>query len=411
MGLILPQTVKVRTNPSNCKHYKEKGYEFKKCGDFIEVNVLDLPKGSTVKVKVVCDICGHESEVLYCYVNKNISNGTLITCRSNSCTNKKREDTNLERYGHICSLQSEEAKKKTKDTCMKKYGVDNPFGSKEIQNKSKKTCQSHFGCEYPTQSKIVQDKLKKTFKNHFGCNNPMQYKVIQDKAKATCKERYGVEYGAQSETIKNKAKITCQKKYGGNSAMCSEEIQNKSKITCKERYGVEYAMQNEEIKNKMLNSFQFNGTGPCSRAQKYIHFLIGGVLNKRVCNSLVDICFEEEKIAIEYDGGGHFLGELMINEDRSISKEAILREKNREDSIVNKGYKVIRFIATKDRIPSDEIILNLVNEFKNSNFKVVRIDFEEGTIDRDYKEKSHHNFGELRKITKKDLEQFESKKQ
>ena len=101
----------------------------------------------------------------------------------------------------------------------------------------------------------------------------------------------------------------------------------------------------------------------------------------------------------------------MINEDRCISKEAILREKNREDSIVNKGYKVIRFIATKDRIPSDEVILNLIEEFKNSNFKVVRIDFEEGTIDRDYKEKSHHNFGELRKITKKDLEQFESKKQ
>ena len=101
----------------------------------------------------------------------------------------------------------------------------------------------------------------------------------------------------------------------------------------------------------------------------------------------------------------------MINEDRSISKEAILREKNREDSIVNKGYKVIRFIATKDRIPLDEVILNLIEEFKNSDFKVVRIDFEEGTIDRDYKEKSHHNFGELRKITKKDLEQFESKKQ
>ena len=73
--------------------------------------------------------------------------------------------------------------------------------------------------------------------------------------------------------------------------------------------------------------------------------------------------------------------------------------------------RMIRFIATKDRIPSDEVILNLIEEFKNSDFKVVRINFEEGTIDRDYKEKSHHNFGELRKITKKDLEQFESKKQ
>ena len=36
MGLILPQTVKVRTSSSNCKHFREKGYEFEKCGDFIE---------------------------------------------------------------------------------------------------------------------------------------------------------------------------------------------------------------------------------------------------------------------------------------------------------------------------------------------------------------------------------------
>ena len=133
-------------------------------------------------------------------------------------------------------------------------------------------------------------------------------------------------------------------------------------------------------------------------------------MNKRVCNSLVDICFEEEKIAIEYDGGGHFLGDIM-NGNAFPTKEALLKEKNREDSIVNKGYKVIRFIATKDRIPSDEIILNLVNEFKNLNFKVIRIDFEEGTIEKDYNEKWHCNFGELRKITQKDLEQFEKQEE
>ena len=79
MGLILPQTVKVRTNPSNCKHYKEKGYTFKKCGDFIEINVLDLSKGSGVKVKVICDICGKESEMWYCTVVKCNEKNELIT--------------------------------------------------------------------------------------------------------------------------------------------------------------------------------------------------------------------------------------------------------------------------------------------------------------------------------------------
>ena len=96
-----------------------------------------------------------------------------------------------------------------------------------------------------------------------------------------------------------------------------------------------------------------------------------------------------------------------MNGNKTPTKESLLYEKEREDKIINNGYRMIRFIATKDRIPSDEVILNLVNEFKNSDFKVVRIDFEKGTIEKDYKEKSRHNFGELRKITQKDLEKFE----
>ena len=62
MGLIVPQTVKVRTNGMTCKHYKEKGYTFKKCGDFIEVNVLDLPKSSSAKVKIICDVCVEKNQ-------------------------------------------------------------------------------------------------------------------------------------------------------------------------------------------------------------------------------------------------------------------------------------------------------------------------------------------------------------
>ena len=386
MGLVLPQTVKVRTNGSNCKYFREKGYKFEKCGDFIEVDVLDLQKSSNVKVKIKCEICGCESEVLYWYVNKNIDNGTLITCG-----NKKCKDI------------------KTKKTNNKYYGCDNVFSNQQIK-----------------------DKIKNTNNKKYGVNNPMESIAIQNKVKATCQKKYGGNSSMCSEEIQNKAKITCQKKYGGNSAMCSEEIQNKAKITCLQhfgvnnpfqseevkekikvvnlkRYGAENPMQNEEIKNKALDSFQFNGTGPSSRAQRYINYISNGTLNKHICSSLVDIYMEKENIVIEYDGSGHFLNDI-INGNAFPTKDSLLREKEREDSIVNKGYKVIRFIATKDRIPSDEVILNLIEEFKNSDFKVVRIDFEEGTIDRDYKEKSHHNFGELRKITKKDLEQFESKK-
>ena len=99
MGLILPQTVKVRTNATTCKHYREKGYEFEKCGDFIEVDVFDLPKSSNEKVKVICDVCGKERETKYCRVAGNNEENKLITCGSNSCKNKKYKNTCTKKYG------------------------------------------------------------------------------------------------------------------------------------------------------------------------------------------------------------------------------------------------------------------------------------------------------------------------
>ena len=210
-----------------------------------------------------------------------------------------------------------------------------------------------------------------------------------------------------SEEIQNKSKATCLLHWGVNNPSQSHEIREKIKATNLERHGAENPMQNEEIKNKVLDSFQFNHTGPSSRAQQYINYILNGTLNKRICGSLADIYIKKENIIIEHDGGGHFLGDIM-NGSRIPSKEALLREKEREDKIINNGYRMIRFIATKDRIPSDEVILNLIEGFKNSDFKVVRINFEEGTIDRDYEEKWYCNFGKLRKITKEDLEKFEN---
>ena len=314
MGLILPQIVKVRVNKKMRKYYREKGYEFEKYGDFIEVNVMDLYPGSHTKVKCNCDFCGKETEVEYRKYIKNKNNNKLLCCNNGFCKGKQNEDI-----------------------CMKKYNVINVSQIQEVKNKKIETCREHFGVDHPFQSNEVQDKSAKTLKKN---------------------------------------------------------------------YGVESPMQNEEIKNKVLSSFQFNGTGPCSRAQRYINHILNGTLNKHICGSLADIYIEKENIVIEYDGSGHFLNDKM-NGNIYPTKESLLYEKQREDKIINNGYRMIRFIAAKDRIPSDEVTLNLVNEFKNSDFKVVRIDFEKGTIEKDYKEKSHHNFGELRKITQKDLEKFE----
>ena len=387
MGLIVPQTVKIKINNRTCKYYREKGYKFEKYGDFIEVNVLDLPKGSTAKVKIVCDICGKESEMWYRTVVKCNKKNELITCGSNFCINKKREDT-----------------------CTKKYGkgITNVFQAKEVKEKIKQTNLEHHGCEYPMQNEEIQNKSKTICQEKYGGNSAMCSEEIQNKSKTTCLLHWGVNNPFQSHEIKEKIKATWKNNYGEDitSPFQVESVKEKSKQTLLKNYGVDNPSKSEEIKNKALDSFQFNGTGPSSRAQRYINHILNGTLNKRICGSLADIYIEKENIVIEYDGSGHFLGDKM-NGNAFPTKESLLHEKEREDKIINNGYRMIRFIATKDRIPSDEVILNLVEGFKNSDFKVIRINFEEGTIDRDYEEKSYRNFGKLRKITKEDLEQFE----
>ena len=75
-----------------------------------------------------------------------------------------------------------------------------------------------------------------------------------------------------------------------------ESVKEKSKQTLLKNYGVENPMQCEEIKNKTLSSFQFNGTGPSSRAQRYINHILNGTLNKRICGSLADIYILKKKI-------------------------------------------------------------------------------------------------------------------
>lgn len=89
MGLILPQTIKIKISTSNYKHFKNKGYKFNTIGDIIEINVTDLTKSNRKKVKCKCDYCGAEIEVRYDHIVENIHNNKLLCCNSNSCRNKK----------------------------------------------------------------------------------------------------------------------------------------------------------------------------------------------------------------------------------------------------------------------------------------------------------------------------------
>ena len=168
-------------------YLNEQGYEFKKSGDFIEVNVFDLPKGSSVKVKVVCDICGKKSEIQYNTVFKCNKENKLITCGDKICSYKKCEDTCMKKYGVKSINQLKTVKDKKINAYRKKYGVDSPGQAQEVREKIKNTNLKKYGNENPFGSKEIQDKIKATWQKNYGedIENPFQVESVKEKSKQT----------------------------------------------------------------------------------------------------------------------------------------------------------------------------------------------------------------------------------
>ena len=75
--MILTKKVNIKINNRHVKYYKEKGYDIKG-GDQIDINIADLPEQSHVIVKVKCDVCDDEKEIMYYNYINNIENQFVI---------------------------------------------------------------------------------------------------------------------------------------------------------------------------------------------------------------------------------------------------------------------------------------------------------------------------------------------
>ena len=121
-----------------------------------------------------------------------------------------------------------------------------------------------------------------------------------------------------------------------------------------------------------------NGNIQASRQQLYIHQVIGGVLNYNDNTTgyySLDVAYPEEKIAVEYDGSGHF---LRVKFGNASMDECIKHDEEREKYLIDKGYKIIRFIHNGKKLPPDETIINIFNDClsKLDSEKIIKIDFD-----------------------------------
>jgi len=446
--MLLTTDVLIKWNKNNKKYYIDKGYIFTQYGDEFEVKTEDLSKGnSKVYVDVLCDYClvNTINKTYQDYIDSNEKAIIHKDC-CKECKPLKVKESNLLKYGVESTFQVKEIYQKCINTFVDKYGVENPFQSEEIKTKIKQVCLNKYGVENYAQTEEWKERVSNTNLDKYGVewvaqNNEIRQKqintnlikynnecplineLVSEKKFKTMLKNYNVLFPIQDKDIKNKIIQTNIERYGFDNPSKNEEVKEKVRNTCLDKFGFSCSLLNEEIKEKRnktwgkyIGGHPFkdqliieksrktmyeNGTSNTSNQQIYLCNLLKGKLNYPISRCSVDIAFPLELICIEYDGGGHNNDVKLGN----ISVEGFKdKEKRREIFIRNKGWNLIRIISTKDKLPSDNtllLMLEYAKEYLSINHSWIYFDIDNSKIITS-QYKINVDFGKLRKITKKD---------
>ena len=210
------------------------------------LNILNNVSGNRLSEKVFrflfpdklygCEMCGEVTKFI------NIKIGYATMC-SKSCVTKKV-------WASKTAEMESERQRKRQETNIKKYGVKDPMQIKEIAKKISKSIESRT-----SEEKIkITKKRKATNLKKYGVEFPQQLLETQNKARITCLKTYGVENPSYSEECKEKRKQTHLKKFGVENAFQSEIIKEKIKKTNLKKYGVENPSQSPEIAEKKIST-------------------------------------------------------------------------------------------------------------------------------------------------------------
>ena len=398
--MILDKTVKIKTVSQMVKYYKDLGYECE-YGSIIDVSIEHLPKKSMVKVNVLCDYCKDIINFIP-YKDAHKINDPIHKYACKGCKGLKIKESNLIKYGVENVNQLPEIKEKKKQICLERYGVDNYTKTQEYLEKSKQTQLNKYGVENYTKTDECQEKMKKTMLERYGVEHCSQSDLIKEKIKNTNLERYGAISFIGTDEYKKKFKETCLKKYGVDNFVKSDVIKEKKRKTNLKRYGVENVSSYKDFKEKRRKTFYENQTTISSIQQRHINNLYNAVLNYPIKYYNADICLLEEQICIEYDGSGH---DLTVKKGNMTQEEFDQKEMTRFYVIKRAGYKQIRIVSPKDYLPSDEILLQMLEQAKEY-FNTTTHTWVEYNIDTslmhnaENKEGVFFDFGDLRKIKK-----------
>jgi hypothetical protein len=264
---------------------------------------------------------------------------------------------------------------------IEKYGVDNAFKSEFIKKKIKNTMVEKYGVKHPAQSDIIKEKIRNTNIEKYGVSHPLKNPDIYQKVINSCLERYNVEYCMQSNEIRKKAENTNLQRYGGVAPAHADSI-----------------------KKKMMESRTDHNGVPCSTQQKYLNNLYNGELNYYCDFYAFDIYLPQHNLDIEYNGGGH---NLMVKLGNMSQSEFDQKEIIRSNIIKRKGFKQMTIISLNDKLPSDEILLQMldkaINYFNSTTHSWIEFDIDNSTYRNAQEGTVSYDCGKLRTIKKTDI--------
>ena len=337
---IVSEYIDLKISMKNIEWLNSKGY-FGELKEVIKIYWEDLPPFSKKEIDFKCDYCFVEYKRKYSiYMNSKI-NSKINKDACTKCRGLKTKESNLLMYGVENVMQVEEHKNALRNTNLEKYGVPHAL-----------------------QNEIIKNKVKNTNLKRYGGNAPI-----------SCSE------------VKEKIKATSLKKYGVSNYLETKEAKERIKKTNLEKYGYENPSQSPIIRQKINNSFIKNSTMTTSKQQLHIHTLVGGELNFQISKCFLDIAFPEDKIYLEYDGGGHNLSVKLGN----VSQEEFdKKERNRYFLLKDYGYKEIRILCDSDKLIEDNYIVKFIEDakhlLKNSEVSSVRLDMDKMKYSISYKE-------------------------
>ena len=265
-----------------------------------------------------------------------------------------------------------------------------------IYNRAKDSIIPKIAC-----SKCSAIKQSEVLMATYGVSNISQIPGITEKKFQTNYSKYGMLY-VQTEECKQKIMETDIRKYGTPHHVLNEEVRQKQIATNILKFGTPNPFENSEIQEKSKRTKYKNGVVPTSRQQKYICDLYNMSLNYPIKKWNVDMVDLINKLAIEYDGGGHF---LQIEFGSMTIEEFNQKERVREIMIKREGYKQIRIISCKDLLPSDEILLQMLSDAKQyfsdyPEHSWIKYDIDNGIVrNAENKDGIPYFYGELRKIS------------